>query len=211
MGSSLRVIVVGAMVSAVFASGAGAASPRQQVVVLRSPNYDVAHRRIDRIVVHVTQEPFSRAIRLLRDPRRGASAHYVVSQRGRIVQLVSTSYIAWHAGNKRMNRRSIGIEHEGWIGRRRSITEAEYRASARLVAYLVTRIGIPIDRRHIIGHDEVPDPLHPGLFGGAYHHRDPGRFWRWEHYMRLISLYARHPERPVYAYPQPATSRTLRR
>jgi N-acetyl-anhydromuramyl-L-alanine amidase AmpD len=176
--------------------------PPQRVLVLPSPNRGIAHRRIsriDRIVIHVSEEPFRRAVRLMRSPRRGASAHYVISRRGQVVQLVSTSNIAWHSGNRRMNRRSIGIEHEGWIEQRRVATEAEYRASARLVAYLAWRAGIPIDRRHIIGHDEVPDPFHRGELGGADHHLDPGPHWRWRHYLQLIRFYARQPERPRYA------------
>ena len=107
MGSRVRGIAGVAVLCAVLVPSAGAVLPRQQIVVLRSPNRGVAHRRIsriDRIVIHVTQEPFHRAIRLLRDPRRGSSAHYVVSERGEIVQLVSTSDIAWHSGNRLMNR-----------------------------------------------------------------------------------------------------------
>lgn len=80
---------------------------------------------------------------------------------------MSTSDIAWHAGNWRVNARSIGIEHAGYSYRPRSITEAEYKASARLVAYLARRMRIPIDRRHIIGHHEVGHPYRPGVRGHA--------------------------------------------
>jgi hypothetical protein len=50
----------------------------------------------------------------------------------------------------------------------------------------VRRYRIPVDRRHIIGHDEVPDPFDPGTFGGSDHHTDPGAYWRWGYYLKLV-------------------------
>ena len=38
-----------------------------------------------------------------------------------------------------------------------------YRSSAQLSAYLAIKYLIPIDRKHFIGHNEVPDPNHPGI------------------------------------------------
>jgi len=52
-----------------------------------------------------------------------------------------------------------------------------YRASAALTAEICKRYGIPRDRRHIIGHVEIP---------GA-RHTDPGRFWDWNRYMALVA------------------------
>ena len=68
-------------------------------------------------------------MRWLRNPRSHGSSHYVVSKRGEIVQLVSTTDVAWRAGNRRTNLRSIGIEHEGRL-RRGGFTRAQYDASA---------------------------------------------------------------------------------
>ena len=105
--------------------------------------------------------------------------------------------VAWHAGNSRWNLHAIGIEHEGWAGRGR-YTVAEYRASAQLAAYLAHRWGVPIDRRHIIGHNEVPNPYHRGRFGGVSGHTDPGRWWNWHSYMWLVRYYAQHPVLPHF-------------
>ena len=55
-----------------------------------------------------------------------ASAHYVVSRDGSIVQLVHLSDIAWHAGNWRTNVHSIGIEHVGETYDPAGFTKAEY-------------------------------------------------------------------------------------
>jgi hypothetical protein len=148
------------------------------------------HRRpIRTIVIHSTEGGLTGSVRWLQNRRAKVSAHYVISRQGHVLQLVPLRAIAWHAGNRRVNRTSIGVEHVGYAGSPRGFTEAEYRASARLVAWLCDRFGIPVDRRHIIGHSEVPDPRHPGMFGGVSHHHDPGPFWRWRHYMRLVRHY----------------------
>ena len=68
--------------------------------------------------------------------------------------------------------------------------DAMYRSSAQLSAYLAIKYLIPIDRKHFIGHNEVPDPNHPGQFGGFAHHTDPGRCWDWPKYMSLIKDFA---------------------
>ena len=147
-----------------------------------------AARGIHQVVIHVTEGRFWGSVRWLRNPRSGGSAHFLVSRRGRIVQLVNLSDVAWHAGNNRTNWHSIGIEHEGHT-RRGQFTEAEYEASARLLAYLSHRLGIPLDRGHVIGHNQVPDPDGRGR-GGFDHHTDPGRHWRWRHYLALARRYA---------------------
>jgi N-acetyl-anhydromuramyl-L-alanine amidase AmpD len=119
-----------------------------------------------------------------------ASAHYVIARDGSIVQLVHLSDIAWHSGNAQVNRHSIGIEHVGETYDPNGFTVDEYRSSARLVAWLVRRYDIPVDRTHIIGHSQVPDPNHPGEYGGSDHHTDPGPHWHWGFYMNLVRHYA---------------------
>src|SRR3954447_15779114 len=49
---------------------------------------------------------------------------------------------------------------------------------------------MPIDRAHFIGHSEVPDPFDAGLRGGSDHHIDPGPYWNWKLYLRLVRTYA---------------------
>ena len=119
-----------------------------------------------------------------------ASAHYVVSRDGSIVQLVHLSDIAWHAGNWKTNVHSVGIEHVGETYDPAGFTKAEYAASAKLVAWLVRRYDIPVDRKHIIGHSQVPDPNDPALLGGSDHHTDPGPHWRWDYYLSLVRQFA---------------------
>jgi hypothetical protein len=153
-------------------------------------NYTNANRgaaKIDIIVIHVAQGSYSGTINWFQDRRANASAHYVVSRNGRVAQCVHNEDIAWHAGHWRTNTKSIGIEHAGYIGNRRSFTRRMYRSSARLSAQLSRRFNIPADRRHIIGHNQVPGCPGPG--GGVSCHRDPGRYWNWHKYVRLIRRY----------------------
>jgi hypothetical protein len=153
-------------------------------------NYTNASRgaaRIDMIVIHVAQGSYSGTINWFQDPRANASAHYVVSRRGKVAQCVHNADIAWHAGHWRTNTKSIGIEHAGFVGNPNSFTRRMYRSSARLSAYLSRRFNIPVDRRYIIGHNQVPGCPGPG--GGVSCHTDPGRHWNWDRYMRLIRQY----------------------
>ena len=116
-------------------------------------------------------------MRWLKSPRAHASSHYVVARSGRIVQLVHLSDIAWHAGNWGTNEQSVGIEHEGFTYGPDGFTGAQYRASARLAAWIARRALMPIDRKHLIGHVDVPDGR--GGRGGSSHHTDPGPHWNW--------------------------------
>ena len=131
---------------------------------------------IDMVVVHVTQGSFASAVKVFQDPGHGAAAHYIVGKDGRITQMIRELDVAYHAGNRSYNERSVGIEHEGFVDRPEDFTDAMYAASARLTAGICARYGIPVDREHIIGHVEVP----------GTDHTDPGRHWDWDRYMKLV-------------------------
>jgi N-acetyl-anhydromuramyl-L-alanine amidase AmpD len=198
MGSK-RFVSLTFLSCAIAIACAGAAQAGLKVLWVESGNKTSSARKItsvDRIVIHVTEGHFWGSVRWLTNHRSRGSSHYIVSRAGEVVQLVSTSDVAWHAGNRWVNRHSIGIEHEGWT-RRGGFTEAQYEASARLVAYLAAKARMPVDRRHVIGHDEVPDPDGTG-FGGFDHHTDPGRKWNWRRYMALVRRFADEPEKPRY-------------
>ena len=127
-------------------------------------------------------------MRWLRNTRAHASSHFVVGRRGKIVQLVHLSDVAWHAGNWNVNTQSVGIEHEGFTYAPGGFTYAQYHASARLAGWIARRALLPIDRKHVIGHRDVPAPR--GGLGGASHHTDPGPHWKWDYYLRLVRRYA---------------------
>lgn len=153
-------------------------------------NYDMANRPADgdaitSIVIHDTESSYSSAVSEFQDPSAFASANYVIrSSDGLVTQMVPDKDMAWHAGNKSLNMHAIGIEHEGYAIKGASwYTESEYESSAALVKYLAAKYDIPLDRQHIIGHDDVPGPLDSYVSGM---HWDPGTFWDWNHYMSLI-------------------------
>jgi N-acetyl-anhydromuramyl-L-alanine amidase AmpD len=151
-----------------------------QWVAASSANYRRADRpddyAIDRVVIHVTQGGFTSAVKAFQDPDHRAAAHYIVRKDGHITQMIRELDVAFHAGNREYNERSVGIEHEGFVERRSSFTDAMYVASARLTAGICKRYGIPVDRKHIIGHVEVP----------GTDHTDPGQYWDWDRYMKLV-------------------------
>ena len=131
---------------------------------------------IDMVIVHVTQGSFDSAVKVFQDPGHGAAAHYIVRGDGHIAQMIRELDVAYHAGNRAYNERSVGIEHEGFVDRPEDFTDEMYAASARLTAGICARYAIPVDREHIIGHVEVP----------GTDHTDPGEHWDWERYMRLV-------------------------
>ncbi|MDQ3926363.1 MAG: N-acetylmuramoyl-L-alanine amidase, partial [Actinomycetota bacterium] len=149
-----------------------------------SNNYTAANRPnsdpIGGIIIHVAQGSWASALNWFQNPASQASAHYTVrSSDGFVGQSVLEKDIAWHAGNWSYNRASIGIEHEGFVANPAWFTEAMYDSSAWLCAYLCYKYGIPVDRYHIIGHNQVPDPYAPGQYGGVSNHTDPGSYWDW--------------------------------
>lgn len=139
--------------------------------------------RIDRVIVHVTQGSYDSAVRAFKDPGHGAATHYIVSQGGTVTQLIRELDVAFHAGNRKYNERSVGIEHEGFVDRPQDFTGAMYVASARLTADICRRYDIPADREHVMGHSEVP---------GA-DHTDPGPHWDWDRYMTLVRAALKAP------------------
>jgi len=167
--------------------------PRATWVPAAPTNYTVANRPhdypVDMIVIHDIEGSYASAITAFQDPKRLGSAHYVISYHGAVTQMVAEKDIAWHAGNWDYNTRSIGIEHEGYAAKN-LYTTPEYRTSAELAGSICSRWGVPMDRAHIIGHYQVPDPDHPGLFGGSDHHTDPGPYWNWTYYISLAQYYA---------------------
>ena len=170
-------------------------------------NYSYGNRPhdhpIDMIVIHDTEGSYASAIAEFQDPTFGASAHYVVSDLGDITQMVQEHDIAWHAGNWDYNTRAIGIEHEGYAWTPGYYTTAMYQASAHLAASICSRWGVPMDRAHVIGHNEVPDPNDPTLFGGEDHHTDPGPYWDWSYYMSIAQSYASSLASPPHLGPDP--------
>jgi hypothetical protein len=151
-------------------------------------NHDLADRprtgHIQYILLHDTEATYDTTLQLVSDPTY-VSWHYTIrSADGHIAQHVANREVAWHAGNWYVNMHSIGIEQEGFAADGAAwFTEALYQNSATLVKHLSAEYGVPLDRAHVIGHDQVPGIL-PANVAGM--HWDPGPYWDWQHYFDLL-------------------------
>jgi N-acetyl-anhydromuramyl-L-alanine amidase AmpD len=150
-------------------------------------NFDVGRTQpIRAIVIHETDGTWLSATNWFLNPRSRVSAHYLVrAWDGGIMQFVAEGDTAYQA--RAANPWSIGIEHE--YDPRHAIphTIAQYRSSALLVCAIAKRYGIPTDRAHIIGHNEVP----------GTDHSDPGPTWNWNYYMSLVNACSWQRAQPV--------------
>ncbi|MFE1174954.1 N-acetylmuramoyl-L-alanine amidase [Streptomyces sp. NPDC058773] len=151
-------------------------------------NHDKADRpadqRVRAIVIHDTEGSWETTLKLIKDPAYVSWNYTIRSSDGLIAQHVPTKDVAWHAGNWYINSHSVGIEHEGFLAAPDAwYTEAMYRASARLVKYLSRKYDVPLDRQHILGHDNVPATTTATIPGM---HTDPGPYWDWAHYFTLL-------------------------
>jgi N-acetyl-anhydromuramyl-L-alanine amidase AmpD len=152
-------------------------------------NFDYAHRpsdmQIKYIYIHDTEGSYDSAISHFQDPTAFVSANYVIrSSDGAITQMVPNADVAWGVGNWYQNMHGINIEHEGFAAQGATwYTEAMYQSSATLVRWLANKYHIPLDRQHILGHEDVSRFPAPNQ---ATQHWDPGPYWDWNHYMALI-------------------------
>jgi len=145
---------------------------------IESPNFTKDERgkgKINFIIIHTTEGSFQSCINWFKTTKSQVSAHYVVGFDGKIAQMVKDKDRAWHAGVKLYNEQAIGIEHEGHAARN-EWTEKQFRASADLTRWLCHEYGIPIDRKHLLGHNEIA----PGR------KTDPGPYFKWDLYLALV-------------------------
>ena len=153
---------------------------------------------VNKIVIHDTEGGWDASVSTLQNDS-GKSVHYIVDADGsRVGQFRPEADTTWHAGNYFYNETSIGIEHVGYAAK--TYDAALYATSIDLVKSIRTRWTVPLDRKHIIGHYQIPNgtniaesspPCTDTLdtcetsanYGGADNHRDPGYNWQWCEYM----------------------------
>lgn len=148
--------------------------------VVPSPNYNDRQLPISMVVIHYTEmKPVETALDRLTDADAGVSAHYLITEDGEVIQLVSEEKRAWHAGAsywrgvKDVNSASIGIEldhpgHDPANGGYRGFEEAQFEALVPLVARIVKDYDIA--RANVVGHSDVA-PMRKV---------DPGELFPWE-------------------------------
>lgn len=129
--------------------------------------------KIDRIVIHHNSTT-NKNVALATWLQSGAaqtSAHYEVTPT-EIIGCVSESDAAWHCGGTggydvpkmaNPNQRSIGIENLNSTGAPSWQIDPRTKANlAKLVKDICNRYGIPCDRAHVLGHNEVTATACPG-------------------------------------------------
>jgi hypothetical protein len=150
-------------------------------------NHDLGDRpdsqQITYIVIHDTEGYWDNVLKMAQDPKYVSWNYTIRSSDGQVAQHVLGKDVAWHAGNWYVNAKAVGIEHEGFAAKGTWYTEAMYRSSAKLVRYLSARYRIPLDRQHILGHDNISGTLPANVKGM---HWDPGPLWDWTHYFDLL-------------------------
>ncbi len=144
--------------------------------VLPSPNHGPRARPVSAIVLHYTGMPgCEAALELLCSPIHEVSAHYVVEEDGRVLQLVPETRRAWHAGvsywagETDMNSISIGVEivHPGHIDPR-PYPDAQISAVIALCRDICARRAIAPAR--ILAHSDI----------APRRKIDPGEFFPWD-------------------------------
>lgn len=151
------------------------------IVWVPSPNFNGGRngRRPIAIINHKTAGRYPGCKTWLCNPVAKVSAHYLITRKGEIIQLVRDEDTAWHAGtvNKpdwplydrtNPNRYTLGIEHEDYRGDGElGLTELQFQASLWLHNMLINRWGIPVDTDHIAGHYRI-DSVNKSNCPGPY-------------------------------------------
>lgn len=147
-----------------------------------TPNYTPGRRGRTPVAIvnHITAGFYPGTLNWLQNPAAQVSAHYLILQNGRILQLVKDEDTAWANGivnrpawvlydGTNPNRYTLSIEHENLSGG--NLTEAQYQASLWLHKQLMERWDIPIARDTIIGHNQIDTVDRPN---------DPGPNFPWD-------------------------------
>lgn len=180
-----------------------------KITYKQSPNYSSGRKgyKPEIIVCHITEGSYAGAVSWLCNKTSEASAHFVVSRKGEVTQLVDLRNIAWCNGTSttksknnyygkstnsivqkkktNANNFSISIELEGRsITTAGRLTDEQYDALVQLILHIqkeVKRIWghtIPFDRNHIIGHNEVAPITKPYC---------PGTYFPWTALMTSLA------------------------
>jgi N-acetylmuramoyl-L-alanine amidase len=127
---------------------------------------------IDTIILHFTEVSFDQALKILCDPEKKVSSHYLIHKNGTIYNLVDEEKQAWHAGKsywkgrESLNDYSIGIELDN--NGHEEYTKNLMHSLILLCNHLIKQHDIK--PHNIIGHSDIaPDRK-----------VDPGRLFDWE-------------------------------
>ncbi len=153
-----------------------------KIEAVPSPNFNDRDRSVDTLVLHYTgMQTGQAALERMCDAHAQVSAHYMVWEDGRVVQLVGEDKRAWHAGvsewrgDTNLNARSIGIEivnggHDWPLedGSLPPYPDVQISAVIELCNGIRARWSIPQVR--VVGHSDV----------APTRKADPGEHFPWQ-------------------------------
>ncbi|MFV5695588.1 N-acetylmuramoyl-L-alanine amidase [Flavobacterium sp. LB3P122] len=116
---------------------------------LRKPNFIIIH--------HTAQDSLQQTVKTFTKTQTQVSSHYVISDTGKVVQMLNDYLRAWHAGtgswgkNTDINSSSIGIELDN--NGTEPFTELQINSLLALLTKLKKDYNIPAE--NIIGHSDI--------------------------------------------------------
>jgi hypothetical protein len=168
-------------------------------------NFDFANRpkdmKLDYIFIHDTEGSYNAVVDEFQNPSAYVSANYLIrSSDGQVTQMVPNEDVSWGVYDWYDNMHGINIENEGYAAQGATwYTPIMYQHLATLVRYLAAKYNIPLNRQHILGHDNIPVLQADDMVN---QHWDPGPYWNWTYFMDLV-----HGETPQQASIDPGAAR----
>lgn len=148
--------------------------PQTNALAIWTPSENFDDRKPRLVILHATEmDSADSALRVLKsqNPSGRVSAHYLISEDGKVFQLVQDSKRAWHAGAGRwqgmddINSVSIGIELDN--DGQETFPDAQIEALIVLLADLSSRYALQSSA--VIGHGDM----------APARKRDPGILFPW--------------------------------
>jgi N-acetyl-anhydromuramyl-L-alanine amidase AmpD len=146
-----------------------------KILDTQSPNQEYGRRdyKPEIFIIHTTEGKTGGSVAWCKNPESMVSYHYIVDEIGDAWQLVKPENTAWHAGKAirptwinfkqgvNPNLYSIGIAFGGFADS--GPTLKQFISIAELLRNLAVIHKIPLDRLHVIGHNEIrTDKVCPG-------------------------------------------------
>ena len=131
---------------------------------LRKPNFIIIH--------HTAQDSLAQTLKTFTVSKTQVSAHYVIAEDGRVVQMVNDYLRAWHGGsaswgkNSDINSASIGIELDN--NGTKPFSDKQITSLLALLTKLKKDYNIPT--QNIIGHSDI----------APTRKKDPSAFFPWK-------------------------------
>ena len=131
--------------------------------------YNPSGKITDIVIHHAAANATVEALgALFAAPARQASANYGIGTDGRVACYVEEENRPWTTGSREIDFRAITIEVASDTTHPYVVTNKAYDALIKLVADICERNNIPLDREHVIGHEEYSPKK-----------KDPGELFDW--------------------------------